>query len=316
MLNFHENLDRAVTIEMRPRGLHRGIILQAYQHVRGSGPPLTYQIARALLAQPGSHVGFVAGIVLPPHLPHGEIDGLIGSAVLGQSLARLGYRVSILVEEPILQVMEALRHVLGADDLSLVNASRVADHEWDAVADELDALIAIEKLGINRKGQRHALTGTPFDSGYPYADHLVNRLNEQDKLTVGFGDGGNEIGFGAIFEFAREIVPGGRDCGCPCGDGIITTTATRYLFPAASSNIGAYGLASALALQTGQLERLPDPDKEIPLLEAALTAGCIDGGTGRALVAEDGIPGETVVGLLRILNTIVRLAYQDFDRAF
>lgn len=317
MLHFHENIDRTVTIEMRPRGLPRGVILKAYQYVRAADPPLSYQIAHALLAQPdNSHVGFAAGVLLPSHLPHGEIDGLIGSAVLGHSLSRLGRRVSVFVEAPIVQVMEALVSVLGADSLRLVNASSVPDDDWDAMADELDVMIAVEKLGVNRKGQRHAITGTPFDSGYPYADHLVNRLNDGDKLTIGFGDGGNEIGFGAIFDFAREIVPHGRDCGCPCGDGIVTSTATRYLFPASVSNLGAYGVAAALALQMGRLEVLPDPEKEIPLLEAALDAGCVDGGTGRRLVAEDGIPGDTAVAVLRILSTIVQMAHQSFDRHF
>ncbi|MCZ6553520.1 MAG: DUF4392 domain-containing protein [SAR324 cluster bacterium] len=316
MLHFHENIDRAVTIEMRPRGVPRGVNLQAYHYVRATGPPLSHQIAHALLAQPGSHIGFLTGMVFPPHLPHGEIDGPIGSAVLGHSLSQLGHPVSILVEEPVLPVMEALVQVLGADRLRLINASAVDDGDWDAVADDLGVVIAIEKLGVNRKGQRHLITGTPFDPGYPYADHVVNRLNDQRKLTIGFGDGGNEVGFGAIFDFARAIVPHGRECGCPCEDGTITSTATRYLFPAASSNLGAYGVAAALALQTGRFELLPDPENEMPLLEAALEAGAIDGGTGRRIAAEDGIPGETAVGVLRVLNTIVRMGHQDFERAF
>ena len=76
------------------------------------------------------------------------------------------------------------------------------------------------------------------------------------------------------------------------------------------------GVAAALALQTGRFELLPDPENEMPLLEAALKGGAIDGGTGRRIAAEDGIPGETAVGVLRILNTIVRMGNQDFERAF
>jgi hypothetical protein len=316
MLCFHENIDRAVTVEMRPQGIARGIILQVYQQVRAAGLPLSYQVAQALLAQPVGHVGFLAGLVFPPHLPNGEIDGPVGSVVLGHSLSMLGHRVTVFVEEPIVPVMEALTGVLGLDQIQIVDAWSVADNEWDKIADDLDALIAVEKLGVNRKGQRHAITGVPFDSGYPYADHLVKRLNAQNKLTIGFGDGGNEIGFGSVFDLARQIVPHGRDCGCPCGDGIITSTATRFLFPASTSNFGAYGVAAALALQTRCLEILPRPEDEIPLLEAALDAGCLDGGSGRRIAAEDGIPAETAVAVLRILETIVGKSQETFDRAF
>ncbi len=315
VIQFHESIDRTVTIEMRPHGLPRGVMLQAYHYVRGAGPPLSYQIAQAILSRPGSHIGFVTGVVFPPYLPHGEIDGLLGSAVLAHCLSQHGHRTTIFVEEPILPVMEALLGVLASDRPRLINASTVAHDEWDALADDLDALVAIEKLGVNRKGQRHAITGTPVDSEYAYADHLTGRLNEHGKLTIGFGDGGNEIGFGAIFDFAREIVPHGRECGCPCGDGIVTSTATRYLFPVAVSNFGAYGVAAALALETQRLETLPDPEQEIPLLKAAVNAGCVDGGTLTSQIAEDGVPGDTAVAILRILTTIVEKARQSFERA-
>jgi D-glutamate cyclase len=316
MYQFHENLDRAVTIEISPQGLARGIILKSYEHVRAGGTPLSYQIARALLDQPGSRVGFVTGLPLPPYLPHGEIDGLVGSAVLGHSLSLLDYPIRIITEESILPVMEGLLGILGTTGAELVNASEVVDSGWGAVAETLDVLIAVEKLGINRKGQRHLITGTPFEVGYAWADDLTRQMNARGRLTIGFADGGNEIGFGAIFDYARSIIPNGSDCGCPCGDGIVAATPTRYLFPAATSNFGAYGVAAALALQSGQLQLLPDPAKLVLLLQAALDAGCIDGGTGKSVLAEDGIPVDAAVGVLHLLDAIVRTSFQMFDRGF
>lgn len=316
MYRFHENIDRTVTIEVSAQWIGRGVVLQSYQHIRADGPPLSYQIARALLDLPGSRVGFVTGLPLPPYFPHGEIDGLVGSVVLGNSLSLLGYQVQVYVEAAILPVMEALLAVLGAAGVELVNASSIADSAWDDVGDTLDALVAVEKLGVNRAGQRHLITGTPFDIGYPWADHLTERLNRGGQLTVGFADGGNEIGFGAMFDLARTIIPNGSVCGCPCGDGIVAATPTRYLFPAATSNFGAYAVAAALALQSSQLELLPDPHKLVPLLSAALDAGCLDGGTGKKVLAEDGIPANAAEGVLHLLNAIVRMAFQTFDRGF
>lgn len=119
------------------------------------------------------------------------------------------------------------------------------------------------------------------------------------------GDGGNEIGFGAIFDAAREIVPHGQACGCACNDGIVTSTATQILYPASVSNFGAYALTCALGVLESKPLLLVSADRIAAAVEAAVTNGCLDGGTfepGR--LADDGIPMEGVIALVNLLRTV------------
>ena len=92
-----ENIDRLLLVELRERNSAAGIIPRMYPIARGEGDPLSYRTAKALLNRPDAKVGIVTGVVLPSFMPHGEIDGLPGSVILGRALGKLGYEVSIPV---------------------------------------------------------------------------------------------------------------------------------------------------------------------------------------------------------------------------
>ena len=66
-------------------------------------------------------------------------------------------------------------------------------------------------------------------------------------MTGAVGDGGNEIGFGLIRRELADEHPYAKECGCPCGYGIIDATVVDFLFPAAVSNWGGYAIAVAVA---------------------------------------------------------------------
>jgi len=144
----------------------------------------------------------------------------------------------------------------------------------------------------------------------------VTRMNAEGKLTIGIGDGGNEIGFGKIYEGAREVVDYGKRCRCPCHEGIVTITPTRHLYPVSVSNWGAYALAASLAAMTGEFTLLHTPDKELQLLEIASRVDCRDGATGQARNWVDGIPGETSAAIVQILKTLAERVHETADRAF
>src|SRR6185436_14111832 len=73
-------------------------------------------------------------------------------------------------------------------------------------------------------------------------------------LTVGIGDGGNEVGFGRIPSVVREVMPAGDTCMCPCGGGSAAAVATDVLVVGAISNWAAYGVAAMI----GWLADRPD----------------------------------------------------------
>jgi hypothetical protein len=310
-----ENLDRLLQVEFRPEGLAAGIVRQYYQAVRQE-EPITFVAARDLLALPdAARIAIVTGMAFE-HFPHGEIDGPIGSAVLAHALTNLGKRADVLVAEPIVPVMTALRERIGGR-FGVVDTSRFTDDAMVAQCDEYDAAVTIEKLGKNRKGVRHSILGTPFPLETPDMDDFITGLTAAGKLTIGIGDGGNEIGFGSIFERARELTPRGAACGCPCADGIVTATATRLLLPANVSNFGAYAIVAGLAILSRKAWLLPAGETVVSLIQTAVGQGCLEGGTARPwVVADDGIPGSGVAAFVTLLGTVVGQTFAVFDRRF
>ncbi len=309
------NLERLVTTEMRQRNLPQGYVRQFYEAARGEAP-ISYEIVRDLLAGQGRRVALVTGFVFHPHLPNGEVDGPIGAVVLGRALQKLGFTPTVVVQEELLGVVGALldEAACSFEVRSSSNASSEAARLW---TEDFDLALAIEKPGRNELGVRHTVMGVPMPEGDGYVDDFFRTMSEQGKLTIGFGDGGNEIGFGRIYEFTRQLLPdaGGGQEARP--GGIVAATATKHLFPAALSNFGAYALAAALELYTDTDDLLPTAEGVGRLMRVAVDHGCLDGGTAKpGVVADDGVPVETVQAIVTVLRTIVRQWRSTFERAF
>jgi D-glutamate cyclase len=298
-----ENLDRIATVEMRTQGIPKGIVRQLYGVARTRGP-LSHALAEALLKCAGGRVAIFTGIVCEP-LPRGEVDGPVGAAILAETLEQVGVAADVIVPPEMLGVSRAVK-------ASLAGRHEVLD--TPRAADDYVALVSIEKLGRNEAGATHTILGTPIEQEF-VADDLIEQFNEQGRLTIAIGDGGNEVGFGAIYSEALELVPRGRDCGCPCGGGIICTTATELLFPAAVSNFGAYAVACALGVLVGRPAVCPQPDDVGSAVAAAIGEGCVDGGTFYPhVLADDGIPLKGVEHVVGVMRTIVEQSFRSTPR--
>jgi hypothetical protein len=303
-LEAFENLDRVATVEMRTQGIPRGVVRRLYATARRE-LPLTQEVGQALMACVGGRVAVFTGIVAEP-LPFGEVDGPIGASVLAQTLERIGVSVDVIVPVAMAEVAQGVRTSLGAE-YEIRHTARGAD--------DYVAVVTIEKLGRNAVGATHTVLGSPIEQDFD-ADDLVEQFNGDGRLTIAIGDGGNEIGFGAIYDEALEFVPRGRDCGCPCGGGIVSRTATQILFPAAVSNHGAYAVAGALAVLAGRPEIAPYPDAIASAIDASVRLGCLDGGTFLPhVLADDGIPLEGVKAVAGVMRTIVEQSFRTTPRA-
>ncbi|MCY4452024.1 MAG: DUF4392 domain-containing protein [Immundisolibacterales bacterium] len=312
----YDNVERLATVEMRAHNMLQGYIPRLYAIVRGENP-ITYDISREFLGMRNARVAIVTGIVVEKLLPKGEVDGPVGAAVLGRALSRLGHDVDILVEKEMDDVVASLIETLGFEG-SIVHTTDRSPEDLARWADDYDVAVTIEKLGRNREGVRHSVMGSPLaKSGDYYIDDFIEAMNEKGKLTVGIGDGGNEIGFGKIYDHVRGMVAFGADCGCPCGGGTATTTATGYLFPAAISNYGAYALTTALALGASDGDLLVDGETVRELVEACVSRGCLDGGTVKPdFIGDDGVPIDAVMRYVDQLGSIFAQWMSTFDRDF
>ena len=110
-------------------------------------------------------------------------------------------------------------------------------------------------------------------------------LASAGTVTIGIGDGGNEIGMGKIPH--ETIVKN-----IPNGDLIHCRVPTDHLIVAGVSNWGAYAFAAGLFVL---LDRKPpvdlfDPDRELAILEAMVREGpLVDGVTGKQTATVDGL---------------------------
>lgn len=311
------NLDRVATIEIRGKGLPRGVISRLYEIARRDGPPLSLQCARALdeVCKRGGRIAIVTGVYDPVHFPNGESDGPLGAVALGRALSLHGANVSYLVEPELVEPMQGLAKVLGIE-CDCVPLCRDSEEANTVLADKFEAAVFIEKLGSTDKGVFHLVTGSPRPGLDARMGGFLDRMAGARKLTIGIGDGGNEIGFGKIKEAARDVVPFGRECLCPLKEGIVTCLQTDIVFPACTSNIGAYAVCAALGLLAGRPELVHTPQAETELIRATVGLNLIDGGSGKPREYVDGICVDVNAAIVRVMQFMVETYYVEPLRKF
>ncbi|RMF87653.1 MAG: DUF4392 domain-containing protein [Nitrospinota bacterium] len=136
-------------------------------------------------------------------------------------------------------------------------------------------------------------------------DILVRKARAHGIVTLGIGDGGNEIGMGTIQGALRAWLPWGTKCRCPCGQGIIPCTPTDVLVASTVSNWGAYGTAALIAVLEERADILHSPEMEEQVLKACANAGLIDGGSGYVSGGADALPSAVHRAMITLLGELV-----------
>jgi hypothetical protein len=332
-------LDRAVSIEMRfGSGLPRGVTTPLYDAARKvAGGSMSFRAARALMSRVGrgDHVFVVTGAGTPPGLPKGETDGPLGAAAVARAVEiGLGAKPVLLGEE---RTLPSTIHATEGAGLVVVDEDTFGKRGGCALALPLPlglgpgreaardlmerfapkAVIFVEKGGPNEKGVFHSIMGTgrPADQ-MANAQLLAEMAAEKGILTIGIGDGGNEIGCGAIIEAVHEAQPYGRKCQCPCGAGVATVTRCDHLIFASVSNWGAYALAAALAGLLEEPSVLHDAATELRMLDGSLRGGAMDGAYARLIPFVDGTSAAVQTAIVTMLHQIVENGLKSYDRGF
>ena len=334
-----EAIDRLVNVEMRfSSGMPRGMIHRLYDAARTKQQrPLSTLAGEALMNRlsAGDRVLIVTGAGAPPWLPFGETDGPIGAAALARTLdLGLGVKPILVAEERNLGPIAASAHaggipVLSASDFAqrggctMLEPLRLGETDGPASAREIlnrhqpRALIFVEKGSPNKMGVFHTITGTGRSRAVmASADVLADEARAAGILTIGIGDGGNEIGFGLIDEDVARIQTYGTRCQCPCGGGIAAVAATDVLVVAAISNWGAYGIAAALAIALKNRAVLHDETTEQRMLEACVAAGAVDGVLARPLLSVDGTSAASQRAIVVLLGNLVDNALSSLNRPY
>jgi hypothetical protein len=287
-----------------------------------SNPGAALDAARAL--RRARRVLIVTGFTVEPDMP--ETDGPPGAAVLGRALRRLGAHVTHVTDPVNVPLVEAALKTLDEPAGVTVYPAEAGGGARLLTAEKPTHLVAIERPGRNRAGDYLNMRGdsvaawnAPMDElfvcggvheagsqrGWPEKGARRLRVRGQPvrsgkavirPVTVGIGDGGNEIGMGnVLMRLARLDALRAR---------IACVVRVDHLVVAGVSNWGSYGVVAALGRLTG-LDLLHTPEVERRLIQACVSAGACDGVTRRREPTVDSLAADNhaaVVDLLRLAS--------------
>jgi hypothetical protein len=327
-MNLHQRLCaiRAV-IQQDPAG--RGLARVPGDNLLTACPDDFAAACHGLAEHPAPVLGVVTGFYIPTADPPGwETDGPLGALFLARALPQLGIRV-VLATDP-----GGCHRALGAGLKACEGAPavpvRTLPEEGEAVLDwGSDApthLLALERVGPSHtpasvaaqpgateehvarfraevQAEEHDRCHTMRGRDVTAHTRPAHRLFELPRpVTIGIGDGGNEIGMGKVgWDVIRRNIPNGAVVAC--------RVAADHLIVAGVSNWGAYALAAGVGL----VRRRPldpalfDPGRERELLRVMVEEGpLVDGVSGRPAVTVDGLAFEDYVKPLVEIGKVLR----------
>lgn len=327
-----DNVDRLINLDVSGYG----VIAHLYKAARAlQDRPITLAAAQRLREKlaDGGNFFVTSGWIMPGTFPCGETDGPIGAATIGRALGiAFGARMIVVTEERMIgSTVAACRaagmSVLTEEDLRdsprpphprflhcvvvplpIDDAGSVAESRRLFEAYKPKALISIEKNGPNREGRYSMVDGSDNSDCVAKAGRLFEEAKAKGVLTIGIGDRGNEIGFGAIADVPRRILP--------FGENATDNTTVDILLTAAVSNWGASGIAATLAALLGRPEIMHDTATESRMLHRCIDAGAVDGFTCRPVPMSDGMQESTHVAICALLNELVRAPAVNINGLF
>jgi hypothetical protein len=162
----------------------------------------------------------------------------------------------------------------------------------------------VREVPAEHHNRCHSMRGRDI-TDFTSPAHLLVEAAAQQKprtITIGIGDGGNEIGMGKIaWDTIRRNIPNGAVIAC--------RVPTDYLIVAGVSNWGGYALAAGVALLRDQRldPALFDVEKERELLRVMVEQGpLVDGVTAQPTVAVDGLSFDRYAEPLRRLGQLAQ----------
>jgi len=247
--------------------------------------------ARAL--RRAKRVLLTTGFSVGPGMP--ETDGPPGTASLGRALRLLGAEVTYITDAAALPPLQAALGVLGeptpivtfhvAGDAALTARRLLAEHAPTH-------LISVERPGRTGTGDYLSMRGESVREWNAPLDALFLEASRR-VITVGVGDGGNEIGMGALRTRLARAGPRIRK--------VASVVSARHPVVAGVSNWGAYGIVVELS-RLARRPLLHTGDEERRMIEACVKAGAVDGVTRKHEATVDALPVEAHVGMVELLR--------------
>jgi hypothetical protein len=277
---------------------------------------------RSIAEHPAPVLAVVTGFFIRTAAPPaGETDGPLGAVFLARALTPLDVRVVLITDDFCERALHAglgecgLRKQVPVVVLPTPEQTKSmnADDYRRYVADRtppLTHLLAIERVGPSHvcdelppehRDRCHTMRGIDITDMMSPA-HLLFEKSAGGPVTIGIGDGGNEIGMGKI---PRDVI----DRNIPRGGLVACRIPTDRLIVCGVSNWGAYALAAGVhGLRGNRVDAtLFDPARELQILEVMVDEGeLVDGVLGKPSATVDGLTWEQYASILTRIETCVR----------
>ncbi len=238
----------------------------------------------ALSAAPIRGVGILTGFFVPKaDPPAAETDGPAGAALLVHAFAAIGVPCRVLTDDRCRSACEAA--LAGAAPVDSVRPGADMAPAIDAWRGHgIDWAVAIERSGLSADGRPRNMRGEDVGAHTAPLDRV---FSAGPWRTIGIGDGGNEVGMGAL-------PPGLIAAQVPFGDRIACVTPADHLIAAGVSHWGAYALIAGLAVAMPRwreaLLACLDPEIDRRIVTAMVLNGpAVDGVTLRREPTIDGL---------------------------
>jgi len=260
--------------------------------------------ASALARTRSARVGLITGFYVPQGSPPAaETDGPVGAALLVKGFEAVGIRCRVATDEPCRSACAASLAGAGVPEVPIDVVAIGAPlapliETWRSAG--ITHAIAIERCGRSADGPPRNMRGQDIGS---YTAPLDELFTAGPWDTIAIGDGGNEIGMGAI---SRSLIAGQ----VAHGDTIACVTPAQHLIVSGVSNWGAYALIGALAALRedwrGTLLACLDETVDRAVLEAAVEHGpAVDGVSRLQTLTVDNLDIATHHRILRMVRTMV-----------
>jgi len=260
--------------------------------------------ATALVSARSGRVGLITGFYVPEGTPPAaETDGPLGAALLARALAAVGVPCRVATDEPCRGACAAALAGAGAREIAIDIVALRAPlaplvETWRRAG--ISHAISIERCGRSADGAPRNMRGQDIGS---YTAPLDELFVAGPWKTIAVGDGGNEIGMGAI---SRSLIARHVDH----GETIACVTPAQHLIVAGVSNWGAYALIGALAAMREDWRRTLlaclDETLDRTVLEAMIEQGpAVDGVSRQPTLTVDDLGIAIHHQVLRKIRTLV-----------
>lgn len=268
--------------------------------------------AQSIADHPQPHIAILTGFFIPgADPPAAETDGIIGTVHLASGLLNIGIPVRIATDDYCLPaVLQAVKSVDLEEEIDIdsVPVGRKSfdriqsiEKQWQVSSPPVSHIISIERVG---PGDDHICRNMRGEDISEFSPPLyVLFANNENRTTIGIGDGGNELGMGQIPpSIIEKSIQNGKRIRC--------CISCDHLIVSGVSNWGAMGLLAALAIlmpnrSTRLIERLT-PQTDYRILKSMVDNGVVvDGINGKPGMSVDNVPWEYHSDMIRKIIGIV-----------